>query len=246
MTQQTETIVDKTTIGGTTQNRKATFTNSHGNVTSSLYTEVIGGTPTSTTLVIVQATSIPFGRGAILSILPLTIPVTSGSKTEVRTTLYTDAHGKIEPSTYTTVLSPAPTSTTFWVLQTPTPTSKPISPSVPSGGNSSSGTGPTSQSGTKAVVYGVSVQAYVVGTFLPTVLTVLIAFPIKLISINARLKQPVVALADALALSAGLLAPLAAETVSVYAAVDACETYCRGNLGSSVRSAAPCRASWPP
>ncbi|CAN8098525.1 unnamed protein product [Discula destructiva] len=122
---------------------------------------------------------------------------------------------------------------------------------------------------------GITTQEYFLAAFLPTILAVLISFPIKLIGINARLmqpfhalatadqsigsapetsiflrfygllgmisfvralklRQPIIAISDILVLGAGLLAPLAAETISVYQAFDDCVYDCYGTLGVSL------------
>ncbi|KUI69366.1 hypothetical protein VM1G_11646 [Cytospora mali] len=252
-----------TTIGGTTESLGTIMTDSHGNLITSSYTTVIGGTPTSTTVSEVVATPVP--SGDMLITISTVIQTTIGGTTEIAQTVFTNAQGQLTTSSYTTVLHGTPTSTTEWtIIPTPTYTGSANAPSNNSAVNGN----------TKVIVYGISVNDYMLGTFLPTILTVLVAFPVKLISINARLMQPfhnlatayekhgaspessiflrfdtwlgalslpraikrrepVIAISDLLVFGAALLTPLAAETVSVHVP-DGCKENCLGNLGVSV------------
>ncbi|KUI53572.1 hypothetical protein VP1G_00867 [Cytospora mali] len=252
-----------TTISGTTEVLGTTMTDSHGDLITFSYTTVIGGTPTSTTVSEVVAMPVP--SGDILVTIPTVVQTTIGGTTEVAQTVFTNAQAQLTTSSYTTVLYGTPTSTTEWtIIPTPTYTGSANAPS-----NNSAVNGDT-----KVIVYGISVNDYMLGTFLPTILTVLVAFPVKLISINARLMQPfhtlatayekhgaspessiflrfdtwlgalslpraiqrrepVIAISDLLVFGAALLTPLAAETVGVHVP-DGCEENCLGNLGVSV------------
>lgn len=187
-----------TTVGGVTEVLETTLTDTDGHVTSSSYTTVIGGTPTSLTVWTIEATSAPSGETIIT--LPTVVPATNGGTTEVFESSFTDSQGVLHTSFYTTVIGGTPTSSTLWtVLAThmPTSTSTPT-PTKASTSSSSSGAASGSSSGTQTtttVVYGITWRQYVVGTFFPTLIAVLISFPLKLIAINARLMQPFHALA---------------------------------------------------
>lgn len=253
----THEVVQATTLGGSTEILTSAFMGSDGTVTSSAYTTVIGGTPTSTTFWTVRATSAPAGETLIT--VPTAVPVTRGGSTEVLSATYTDAQGHVQTSSYSTMIGGTAGSETLWtVVAIPTPTQ---------GAGSSSIAQPVS-----VVVIGTSPSEYALGTFFPTIVATLLCFAIKLISINARLmqpfhalastdkrqgaslessmflrfyswsgslsftralwfRQPIIAISDILVLFAGLLAPFAAETVSVYKYDETCESLCYGTLG---------------
>lgn len=257
-----------TTVGGRTEVLETTYTDAQGHTSSSSYTTVIGGTRTSATVWTVAATSAPAGETLIT--VGRIIPITTGGTTEVLATTSTDAQGHAHTSSYTTVVGGTPTSTTLWTVVatalTALATGNPSSP----GGNEDGSGGITA---TTVTVIGVSWKQYILGTFVPTIIAVLVAFPIKLISINARLmqpfhalatademhgsppeasvflrfyswsgslsfpralrlRQPIIAISDVLVLGAGLLAPLAAEAISVHVA-DSCQVSCYGSLSVS-------------
>lgn len=185
-----------TTVGGMTEVLGTTLTDAQGHVTGSSFTTIIGGTPTSLAVWTVMATSAPSGETIIT--LPTVVPVTNGGTTEVIETTFTDSQGALYTSFYTTVVGGTPTSSTLWTVvathisaSTPIPTPTTASTSDISGGSSSSSTTTAT-----VTVYGITWRQYVLGTFLPTVIAVLISFPVKLIAINARLMQPFHALAS--------------------------------------------------
>ncbi|ROV91058.1 hypothetical protein VMCG_09594 [Cytospora schulzeri] len=109
------------------------------------------------------------------------VSTTIGGTTEVVQMAFTNSQGQVVTSSYTTVLHGTPTSTTEWTI-VPTPTHADSAGSPP---NNSSTNGDS-----RTMVYGLNNEEYMLGTFLPTILTVLVAYPVKLISINARLMQP--------------------------------------------------------
>lgn len=195
-----------TTAGGVTKVLETTLTDAYGQVTTSSYTTVVGGFPTSVTIWTAIATSAPTGE--LIVTLPTVVPVTNGGSTEIAESISTDSQGALHTSFYTTVIGGTPTSTTLWtVVATHMPTQTSTSSTSPgtfpsSHGNSTSGS--ATQSATVAI-YGITWKQYVLGTFLPTVIAVLISFPVKLIAINARLMQPFHALAVAKDSSSGSL-----------------------------------------
>lgn len=247
-----------TTEGGTIEVVPTVFTDAQGHLTTSFYTRTVNGTPTTRTMPVVLAT--PVSPGDKLVTLSTVMPTTIGGKTRVIETTSTDSLGRPTTFSYTTVEGGTPASTTVWTV-VPTPTS-----TIPTDSNGTQDTGNAA-----VVVYGVGLRDYILGAFLPTVLAALIAYPFKLININARLmqpfhematarevggvsaeasiflrfydwtgafslprsarlKQPVIVISDFLVLGAALLAPIAAETVSVHVP-DGCQKGCFGNLG---------------
>lgn len=234
------------------------YTDAQGHVTTTSYTTRLSGRPTMRTIPIVIATPI----SPVDELVPLhtVIPTTIGGKTKIIKLTSTDSRGQPMTSSYTTVQGGTPTSTTVWT-SFPTPTS----------------TVPTNSNGTQdtedviVVVYGLGLKEYILGAFLPTILAAIIAYPFKLININARLmqpfhelaaargvaavsaeasifmrfyawtgslslarsaklRQPVIIISDLLTLGAALLAPIAAETVSVHVP-GGCDLGCYGTLG---------------
>lgn len=247
-----------TTEGGTIEVVQTVYTDAQGHLTTSLYTRSWNGTPTSRTIHIVIAT--PVTPGDKLVTLSTVIPTTIGGTTKVIKTTSTDSRGQPTTFSYTTVEGGTSTSTDVWTI-VPTPTS--TSPPNPSG---TQGTEDVS-----VVVYGVEFSDYMLGTFLPTILAAMIAYPFKLININARLmqpfhelatareaqgasaeasiflrfydwtgalslprsvklRQPIILISDLLVFGAALLAPVAAETVSIHVP-DGCDSDCYGSLG---------------
>lgn len=261
--------VVSTTLGDTTRITWTTSVNSQMRMTSSFYTTVVKGTPTLETLWTVIASSAPSAETLVT--IPTVVPVTVEGTSKLTTKTYTDTQGDLKKSTFATALRGIPTSTILWtVIATPTPQASGIS--SPSS-NTSTGTEPIAE--TNVLVLGITTQEYFLAAFLPTILAVLISFPIKLIGINARLMQPfhalatadeargcppqnsvflqfygwpgifsfirafqlgqpIIAVTDMLVFGAGLLAPLAAETIAVYEAFDDCVYYCYGTLGVSL------------
>ncbi|KAL1859798.1 hypothetical protein Daus18300_009388 [Diaporthe australafricana] len=251
------TIVS-TMEGGTIEALETTFVDGQGHLTTSLYTRTLHGTPASRTVPIVIATPGPPGSfpGSFATVIPTTI----GGTTEIIKTTSTDSQGRLTTSSYTTVRGGTPTSMTVWTsIATPTSTSPTIS------------NGTQNTDGVSVVVYGLSLRDYVLGAFLPTILAAIVAYPFKLININARLMQPfhalstaregdgtrpessiflrfyswtgalslprsikfgqpIIVISDLLVFGAALLAPVAAETVSVRVP-DGCSLGCFGSLG---------------
>lgn len=185
-----------TTVEGQTKVQETTWTDADGHVTSSFYTTVVRGTPTSRTVWTVKVTSALYGETLVT--LPTVVPVTNGGTTEVIQSAFTDSQGVFHTSVYTTVIGGTTTSSTLWaVVATRIPTSRSTAtesstPSTSTGGDIGMGS-PTSEP--TVVVYGITWRQYVLGTFLPTVIAVLVSFPLRLIAINARLMQPFHALA---------------------------------------------------
>lgn len=251
-----------TVIGGTAKVQETIYTDSRGALATSSFTTILNGTPTSATISIVIATPVPSGE--VLVTLSRVKPTTIGGTTEVAHTTFTNAQGQITTSAYTTVLHGTPTSMTEWTI-VPTPTSS-------SANTSSNISDPNG--GIETIVYGLGNKDYLLGTFSPTFLAVLVAYPVRLISINARLMQPfhvlatadeihgaalkssiylrfdswsgalslpraiswrqsVIAISDLLVLGAALLPPIAAEAISVHVP-DGCHSHCFGNLGVSI------------
>lgn len=251
-------IAVPTTEGGTVEVVQTVYTDAQGHLTTSLYTRTVNGTPTLRTMPAVIAT--PVSPGDKLVSLSTVIPTTIGGTTKVLKTTSTDSRGQPMTFSYTTVEGGTPTSTTVWtVVPTPTSTSPPNS-------NGTHGT-----EGVAIVVYGLGLRDYMLGAFLPTILAAVIAYPFKLININARLmqpfhelataretggvsaeasiflrfydwtgalsmprsatlRQPVIVISDLLIFGAALLAPIAAETVSVHVP-DGCDLGCYGSVG---------------
>lgn len=234
------------------------YTDAQGHVTTTSYTTRLSGRPTMRTIPIVIATP----TSPVDELVPLhtVIPTTIGGKTKIIKLTSTDSRGQPMTSSYTTVQGGTPTSTTVWT-SFPTPTS----------------TVPTNSNGTQdtedviVVVYGLGLKEYILGAFLPTILAAIIAYPFKLININARLmqpfhelaaargvagvsaeasiflrfyawtgalslarsaklRQPVIIISDLLTFGAALLAPIAAETVSIHVP-GGCDLGCYGTLG---------------
>lgn len=247
-----------TTEGGTVETVQTVYTDAQGHLTTSSYTRIVGGTPTTRTMPVVIAT--PVAPGDKLVTIPTVIPTTIGGTTKIVETTSTDSRGQPTTFSYTTVEGGTPTSATVWTIV-------PTSPSTSS--TNSSGTQDTD--GVAVVVYGLGLRDYLLGAFLPTILAAIIAYPFKLININARLmqpfhelvtaheadgvsaeasmflrfydwtgsfslprsarlKQPVIVISDLLVFGAALLAPIAAETVSVHVP-DGCPMGCFGSLG---------------
>lgn len=247
-----------TTEGGTVEVVQTVYTDAQGRLTTSLYTRTVNGTPTLRTMPAVIAT--PVSPGDKLVTLSTVIPTTVGGTTKVIKTTSTDSRGQPTTFSYTTVEAGTPTSTTVWTV---TPTATSTSP------NNSSGTNGTE--GVAVAVYGLGLRDYMLGAFLPTILAAVIAYPFKLININARLmqpfhelatareadgvsaeasiflrfydwtgalsmprsvtlRQPVIVISDLLVFGAALLAPIAAETVSVHVP-DGCDLGCHGSIG---------------
>lgn len=139
----------------------------------------------------------------------------------------------------------------------------------------STSTNPTNSNGTQntdnvdVIVYGTGLKGYMLGAFLPTILATTLAYPFKLIQINARLmqpfhelatahegasvqasiflrfydwagalslprsaklRQPIITISDLLVFGAALLAPIAAETISIHVPAG-CDAGCYGSLG---------------
>lgn len=115
-------VVETSTQGGTTQTRETTFTDSHGQVTSSLYTTIVGGQLASQTMWTVVETSAPSGN--VLVSVPTVVPVTLAASIQVLETTFTDAQGHIKSSLYTKTISAETTSETLWTV---------VATSVPSG-----------------------------------------------------------------------------------------------------------------
>lgn len=244
--------------GGTIEVTQTVFTDAQGHLTTSFYTRTVNGTPTTRTMPVVLAT--PISPGEKLVTLSTVIPTTIGGTTRVIETTSTDSLGRPTTFSYTTVEGGTPASTTVWTV-VPTSTS-----TTPTNSNGTQDTGNAA-----VVVYGIGLRDYILGAFLPTVLAAIIAYPFKLININARLmqpfhematareadgvsaeasiflrfydwtgvfslprsarlKQPVIVISDFLVLGAALLAPIAAETVSVHVP-DGCQRGCFGSLG---------------
>lgn len=247
-----------TTEGGTVQVVQTVYTDSQGPLTTSLYTRTVNGTPTLMTIPVVIATPVSPGDKQVT--LPTVIPTTIGGTTKVLKATSTDSLGHTMTFSYVTVEGGTPTSTTVWTV-VPSPTS--TCPTNPDGRHDTGGVA--------VVVYGLGLRDYMLGTFLPTILAATIAYPLKLININARLmqpfhelattgetdgvsaeasiflrfydwtgalslprsaklRQPIIVISDFLVLGAALLAPVAAETVSVHVP-DGCDSGCYGTLG---------------
>lgn len=247
-----------TTEGGTTEVVQTVYTDAQGHLTTSSYSRSWNGTPTSRTIPIVIAT--PVSPGDKLVTLSTVIPTTIGGTTKVIKTTSTDSRGQPMTFSYTTVEGGTSTSTAVWtIVPTPTSTSPPNS------------NGTQGNEDVTVIVYGVEFRDYMLGTFLPTILAAMIAYPFKLININARLmqpfhelatargaegasaeasiflrfydwtgalslprsvklRQPIILISDLLIFGAALLAPIAAETVSVHVP-DGCDSGCYGSLG---------------
>lgn len=242
-----------TTEGGTVEVAQTVYTDAEGHLTTSLYTRTVHGTPTTRTKPVVIATPVsPGGK-----LVPTVISTMIGGTTEIIKTTSTDSRGQPTTFSYTTFEGGTPTSTTVWTI-VPIPTS----------------TTPTNSSGTQdtgdVAIYGLGLRDYILGAFLPTILAAIVAYPFKLIQINARLmqpfhelatareadgvsaqasiflrfydwtgvlslprsvklRQPIIVISDCLVLGAALLAPIAAETVSVHVP-DGCKLGCYGRL----------------
>lgn len=236
------------------------YTDAQGHVITTSYTTTLSGFPTMGTIPMVIATPIsPVGE---LVPIPTIVPTTIGGKTKIIKTTSTNSRGQPMTYSYTTVEGGTPTSTTVWNL-VPTPTS-----TIPTNLNGTQDTDDVT-----VVVYGLGLRDYMLGAFLPTILAALavIAYPFKLININARLmqpfhelaaargvtgvsaeasiflwfyawtgalslarsaklRQPVIIISDLLAFGAALLAPIAAETVSVHVP-GGCDSGCHSTLG---------------
>lgn len=250
-----------TTERGTIEVVHTVFTDAQGHLTTSLYTKSWNGTPTLRTIPIVIATPVPPGDKLVT--LSTVIPTTIGGTIKVIKTTSTDSRGQPTTFSYTTIEGGTSTSTAVWtIVPTPTSTSPPNS------------NGTQGSENVSVVVYGVEFSDYMLGTFLPTILAAMIAYPFKLININARLmqpfhelatareaqgasaeasmflrfydwtgalslprsvklRQPIILISDLLVFGAALLAPIAAETVSVHVP-DGCDLGCYGNLGVTV------------
>ncbi|KAI7781030.1 hypothetical protein LA080_015264 [Diaporthe eres] len=247
-----------TTEGGTVEVVPTVYTDAQGRLTTSLYTRTVNGTPTLRTVPVVIAT--PASPGDKLVTLSTVVPTTIGGTTKVIKTTSTDSLGRPTTFSYTTVEGGTPTSTTVWTV-VPTPTS--------TSATNSNGTHGTE--GVAVVVYGLGLRDYILGAFLPTILAAVIAYPFKLINVNARLmqpfhelaaargvggvsaeasiflrfyswtgalsmprsvslRQPVIVISGLLVFGAALLAPIAAETVSVHVP-DGCDLGCYGSVG---------------
>jgi hypothetical protein len=245
-----------TTERGMVEIVQTVYTDAEGHVTTSTYTTTLNGPTTRTIPLVIATPVIPGGKFMTLSTV---IPTTIGGRTQVIRTTSTDGRGQPTAFEYTTVEDGTPTSTTVWTI-VPTSTS--------SSSPSSNGTQDTES--VAVVVYGLGLKDYMMGAFLPTILAAIIAYPFKLININARLmqpfhelatareadgvsaeasiflrfydwtgalslprsvrlRQPVIVISDLLVLGAALLAPIAAETVSVHVA-DGCDSGCFGSL----------------
>ncbi|KAJ0119814.1 hypothetical protein J7T55_014019 [Diaporthe amygdali] len=247
-----------TTEGGTIEALQTTYIDGEGHLRTSSYTRTIHGTPTLKTVPIVLAT--PVQSGDRLTTLSTVIPTTIGGSTEVIETTFTNSEGQLTTSSYTTVRGGTPASTTvLTVIATPASTSSATSNGTQNTGN------------VNVIVYGLGLKEYMLGAFLPTILAAIIAYPFKLININARLmqpfhtlatasslggaspessiflrfynwsgalslprsikfRQPIIVISDLLVFGAALLAPIAAETVSVRVP-DGCDLGCFGSLG---------------
>lgn len=217
----------------------------------------VAGTPTSSTFWTVQATSAPAGESLVTS--PTVFPVTRGGSTEFLSTTYTDAQGHLHTSSYATVVGGTAGTETLWtVIAVPTPTQGTGSWST---GQAVSvvviGTSPSEYAlGTffPTVVAAllsfalklISINARLMQPFhaLATAdkrngVSFESSMFLRFYSWSGSLsftralwfRQPVVAISDVLVLLGGLLAPFAAETVSVYKSDDACESFCYGTLG---------------
>lgn len=281
-----------TTRGGLTEVMQTTYVDSEGRTTISSYTTVIGGEIALATQTFFVATSLPSGYTVIT--VPTVVSTTEGGTVEAVQTVYTDAQGRLTTSFYTRTVNGTPTLRTMpAVIATPvspgdtlvtlstvipttidgTPTSTTVWTVVPTATSTSpaNSNGTHDTGGVAVVVYGLGLRDYMLGAFLPTILAAVIAYPFKLINVNARLmqpfhelatareaggvsaeasiflrfyswtgalsmprsvtlRQPVIVISDLLVFGAALLAPIAAETVSVHVP-DGCDLGCYGSVG---------------
>lgn len=118
--------------------------------------------------------SITVAPGEVLTTMTTVYAVTLGGTTETHATTWTDSDGSQHSSSYTTVVGGTTSSTTL--------SSVVATAAAPTGGSG----------GTRAgvEVLSLSETEYLAGAFLATILAVLVAFPLNLISINAKLMQP--------------------------------------------------------
>jgi hypothetical protein len=249
-------------------------------ITSGLVTSTIPNVETRTTTV-----TLPGGK-----VVP-SVYVTAAQRIETKTSVYTNTAGQVVTSTYTTTAPPGPpkvqtqtkvftdaagnvvTSTYMTTLTPGMVTVYSTAWGTVVGGWKPEPTGSSDNSATTVtvLVVGISYGQYVAGAILPTLFAVIIALPLRVLDVNAKLFQPFVTLASSDAnagASAGssvflryygwsglvavprankrlgqpvvlvcglvlvgstLLAPIAAEAVSIHV-LDGCAGSCRGWL----------------
>lgn len=243
--------------GGRVEVLQTVYTDTRGRLTTSLCTTKVDGIPTSKTIPIVMAT--PISPGQELVTIPIVISTTVGGTTKVIKTTSTDSRGEPTTFSYTTVEGGMPTSMTVWtIVPTPTSTSPPNSNGTQDTGNVSVivyGLGlkdymlgaflptvlaaivsypfklininarlmqPFHELATARGADGVSAEASIFLRFYDW--TGALSLPR-----SVKLRQPIIVISDFLVFGAALLAPIAAETVSVHVP-DGCNLGCHGSL----------------
>ena len=103
-----------TTRGGITQVTHTTYIDPEGHTTTSSYMTVKDGVIALGSHNYVLATSLAPGY-IVITVLTV-VPTTEGGTIEILQTIYTDAHGRLTTSSYTTTLHGTPTSRTIPVV----------------------------------------------------------------------------------------------------------------------------------
>lgn len=175
--QQATTLPDSTTV------IQHVATNPAGSTVSEAVTSTVPGASGTLQLTVVLHP----GQSWVTTTGPVVVSTVS-SQTAMYTTALTNGAGERITSIYLTTLSPTPliVTTTYGTVvgsaNRPDPTSSPSSSS-------------DTTANSVVIVIGISRSQYLIGSFLPTILAVLVAMPLKAIDNNARLFQPFIALA---------------------------------------------------
>ncbi|KAB5557841.1 hypothetical protein GE09DRAFT_88575 [Coniochaeta sp. 2T2.1] len=179
----TTTVQQPTTLPETTIIVQHVTTDSAGRTSSQSVTSIVR----ETTSTMASAVVLHPGQSWVTTTGPVTTSTIS-SKTALQTTIIAGGNGETVTSVYWTTLAPTTVVVTATYGTVIGAGSRPAAPTGTAA--SSSDTAANSMVG----VVGISRSQYLSGSFLPTLIAVLVAMPLKTIGINARLFQPFITL----------------------------------------------------
>jgi hypothetical protein len=179
----TTTIQQVTTLPETIEIVQHGTTDSVGSTASQAVTSIVrGATSTMNSAVVLRPSQ------SWVTTIGAVSTSTLSSRTALHTTTITNRDGDTVTSTYLITLAPSTAVVTATYGTVIGPGNRPAAPTSPS--SSSSDTSANSV----VVVIGISRSQYLSGSFLPTLIAVLVAMALKAIDVNARLFQPFIAL----------------------------------------------------
>lgn len=143
--------------------------------------------PQTPTFVTAEVTVMTNPEGVLTTLTSIPAPVSTS-----RTTTLTDSQGRPTATQETSVLvTPSVTTQTdSGGIPTSTATLYPVIPEGSDSGNKNSDNNSDNNSNVVTNTYFISYGSYVIGMFLPTLLAILLAIPVRILDLNAKILQP--------------------------------------------------------